>query len=322
MRCVDLIDEAKFRGLELYCQEKSYLVEVLLIDDEAYAELMSKLGNHVEAIEFAQGEVAYHNQGLRQQRAAAEAAREQATRESHKKQQETRAKTEQIAPGKVEEQAKGKKRAHQSDEDEEAKANKKKKPSSSRVTTEVITPMVRDDMPVKKVKRARPSDGQEEAEPRKKKKSSSTKDTAKASAPIVKDGMPVKKAKRAQIAKANPPPTALPRAMQARTDKKSSAEKKYVKMTDKKESAFANPVKGVAVKVTRKKASTPEPAYSRRLTRSTYKESEDKRMENVDEESEEDTDEGDFIEDDLAHKPKRKSEVGAMVRSNLFAGMR
>lgn len=359
IRSVDLIDEAKFRGLELFCQEKPYIVEVLLIDDEAYAELMDKLGNHHEAIEFAQGEVSHRNQELRRQRAITEAAKEQATREfsvkqQEKQQQKTRGETEKMAPGQVEEQektarvqeqerrqeradsgylselttpppvshssngeqAKGKKHAHPGDEEEEAMPKKKNKPFSFKGTTKATMPVVKDGTLAKDVKRSRPSEEEEEAMPRKKNKLCSSKDATKVNLPMVKN------VKRSRIAKTDPPPTALPRAMQARVNKKPSIEKKDTKTTDENKPAITKPAKGVALKAAQKKVSSPKPSYARRVTRSTYKEPEEEKMEDTDEESEEETDEDDFVVEDPAYTSKRKSKVGAMARSNLFAGMR
>lgn len=245
MRCIDLLDEIEFRGLEVDSQEKSYLLEVLLIDDEAYAELMSKLGNHHEAMEFAQGEVAHWNQELRRQRAVTEAARGQFMRKSN------------------EDQPKGKKRVCSTEEDEEVIFKKKKRLSAPEDT--------------------------------------------------FKHDTPVEKVKPSRIANTNCQPTTPPQAMQARINKKPSLKNK--------EPAIAEPAKGVAVKIARKKGAVRKSSYARNLTRSTHKGSKDEEMQDIDQESEEESDD-DFIVNDLAYKPKGKSKVGAMARSNLFAGLR
>jgi len=118
----------------------------------------------------------------------------------------------------------------------------------------------------------------------------------------------VRKVRPFRIAKTNCRPTTLPRAMQARINKKPSFEKE--------EPAIAEPAKGVAVKIARKKESGPKSSQSARLTRSIHRSSED------DQGSEDEANDEEFIVDDLSYKSKRKSKVGAMARSNLFAGLR
>ncbi|CAE7215106.1 hypothetical protein PTNB85_06824 [Pyrenophora teres f. teres] len=308
MRCANLIDEAKFRDLELVSQERSYLADVLLIDDEAYAELMAKLGNKQEAIEYAQGEVAYYNQELRRKRAVAGAEKEQVMRESNGKQQQVRADAEQTASEKVEEQ----KPTVEAQEQEKIRESQDSDNGSGLNNL----PAAGDSSAGKQLKgnkRARPSDdGHEKSVPKKKARSSAPKSTTKNDTPVAKDEKPVKMMKLSRVAKANGPPTALPRAMQTHMNKTPSVKREDTKMTDSEEPTIAEPVKGVAVKIKRKKESAPKPS---RLTRRTRSDSDDEEME-------EDSDEDYFVVDDLAYKSKRKSKVSAMARSNFFSGMR
>jgi hypothetical protein len=98
MNRLALLDKAQVRELELDGESKRYLVDVLVLSDEAYVELVENLGCHVLAMEFAQGAVKHHNQDLRRERAEAEAAQQEAVREAHeKKKQGERAKAEKLA---------------------------------------------------------------------------------------------------------------------------------------------------------------------------------------------------------------------------------
>ncbi|KAI4668850.1 uncharacterized protein J4E78_002678 [Alternaria triticimaculans] len=85
MKQQELLEEAQIRGLEIDNGDKTHLVKILIVDDEAYAKLMEVLGCRFRAADFAQGEVKLYNQELKRKRAEAEAKQQQATREMHKK---------------------------------------------------------------------------------------------------------------------------------------------------------------------------------------------------------------------------------------------
>ena len=128
MRYIDLLNEAEFRGLEVDSQEKSYLVEVLLIDDKAYAELMAKLGSHQEAIEFAQGEFAHYNQELRRQRTVTKVQELEDSQKHRNPSYSSELPTPLTAGDNSDEkQPKGKKRVRPTEKDEEMIFEKKKK---------------------------------------------------------------------------------------------------------------------------------------------------------------------------------------------------
>ncbi|KAI4700639.1 hypothetical protein J4E81_003600 [Alternaria sp. BMP 2799] len=84
MKPQELLEEAHIRGLEIDNGEKTYLVNILAIDDEAYAKLMEVLGCRFRAADFAQGEVKLYNQEVKRKRTEAEAKQQKATREMHK----------------------------------------------------------------------------------------------------------------------------------------------------------------------------------------------------------------------------------------------
>ncbi|KAI4693520.1 uncharacterized protein J4E88_001893 [Alternaria novae-zelandiae] len=86
MKHQELLEEAQIRGLEIDNGDKTYLVNILIIDDEAYAKLMEVLGCRFRAADFAQGEVKLYNQELKRKRAEAEAEakQQQAICEMHK----------------------------------------------------------------------------------------------------------------------------------------------------------------------------------------------------------------------------------------------
>jgi hypothetical protein len=60
-----LLEEAKFRSLELVHDNKDYIIEVLVVNDEAYFELMQKLGDRYLAEEFSQGAVKQYHRDLK-----------------------------------------------------------------------------------------------------------------------------------------------------------------------------------------------------------------------------------------------------------------
>ncbi|KAI4943505.1 hypothetical protein J4E91_009415 [Alternaria rosae] len=74
----ELLDEARVRGLEIDDKDKTHLVKILIIDDEAYAKLMEVLGCHLKAVDFAQGEVKLYNHKLKRKRGEAEASQQHA----------------------------------------------------------------------------------------------------------------------------------------------------------------------------------------------------------------------------------------------------
>jgi len=84
MKQQELLEEAHIRGLEIDNGDKTYLVNILIIDDEAYAKLMEVLGCRFKAADFAQGEVRLYNHEMKRQRAEAEAKQQQSVREMHK----------------------------------------------------------------------------------------------------------------------------------------------------------------------------------------------------------------------------------------------
>ncbi|KAI4656044.1 hypothetical protein J4E93_000760 [Alternaria ventricosa] len=97
MKQQELLEEVQIRGLEIDNGDKTYLVHILIIDDEAYAKLMEVLGCRFRAADFAQGEVKLYNQELKRKRAEAEAKQQQATREMHKKaKRDARVKAEKL----------------------------------------------------------------------------------------------------------------------------------------------------------------------------------------------------------------------------------
>jgi len=97
MKQQELLEEAQIRGLEIDNGDKTYLVNILIIDDEAYAKLMEVLGCRFRAADFAQGEVKLYNQEVKRKRTEAEAKQQKATREMHKKaKRDARVKAEKL----------------------------------------------------------------------------------------------------------------------------------------------------------------------------------------------------------------------------------
>ncbi|KAI4917810.1 hypothetical protein J4E85_009902 [Alternaria conjuncta] len=97
MKQQELLEEAQIRGLEIDNGGKTHLVNILIIDDEAYAKLMGVLGCRFRAADFAQGEVKLYNQEVKRKRAEAEAKQQQAIREMHKKaKRDARVKAEKL----------------------------------------------------------------------------------------------------------------------------------------------------------------------------------------------------------------------------------
>ena len=117
MKQQELLEEAQIRGLEMDNGEKTYLVNILIIDDEAYAKLMEVLGCRFRAADFAQGEVKLYNNEMKRKRAEAE-AKQQAIREMHKKaKQDARVKAEKL----VWEKKQAEKKAAKAQEQEQRK---------------------------------------------------------------------------------------------------------------------------------------------------------------------------------------------------------
>ncbi|KAI4664652.1 uncharacterized protein J4E79_002950 [Alternaria viburni] len=97
MKQQELLEEAQIRGLEIDNGDKTYLVNILIVDDEAYAKLMEVLGCRFRAADFAQGEVKLYNQEVKRKRTEAEAKQQKATREMHKKaKRDARVKAEKL----------------------------------------------------------------------------------------------------------------------------------------------------------------------------------------------------------------------------------
>lgn len=69
MKQQELLDEAQVRELELDNEDKTHLVNILIIDDEAYVRLMEVLGCRFKAVDFAQGEVKLYNPEMKRKRA-------------------------------------------------------------------------------------------------------------------------------------------------------------------------------------------------------------------------------------------------------------
>jgi hypothetical protein len=64
MKRQQLLEEAQFRGLEIVDDNKGCLIEMLVINDEAYFELIQKLGDRYIAEEFAKGAVEQYHREL------------------------------------------------------------------------------------------------------------------------------------------------------------------------------------------------------------------------------------------------------------------
>jgi hypothetical protein len=308
-----LLDEVQFRELELDVDYKGYLVDVLVLNDKAYFELIDKLGDPIEAMEFAQGEVKHFNKELRRKRAVAQAAAQQTEREAHKKKrEEERAKAEQLAFEEKEAKKKAKE-AKQAAEAQQQVQKRRRKDSqntdsdySSKSTSSPGTGESGDAASVKGKKRARSNDNDtEDNTPRKKSKSS------KSSQP----------SKTPRVIKAKRTPTTLPRAMQASVDKASSTKDEDVEMSEWNDSdglVRSRPVKKTTKKTTQVNAPTIVPSQaSTRRTRSTsvVEDPEDEDTEDADEDFEDNIDT--FVEDD-GYEPKRKSKIDAMTGSKLF----
>ncbi|RYN47698.1 hypothetical protein AA0114_g7566 [Alternaria tenuissima] len=327
----DLLNEAQFRTLELDSEDKKYLVEVLVINDKAYFELIEMLGDPLEAVEFALGEVKQHNKELRQEQAAAvKAAAERTKRErkealkvqqqakrevQEKKRQEEREKTGKLAPKKKKvEKVKEEKHAVEAPKQERKRKRKISQGADdsgyfSKSSSPPETGKKDDEVSLKGNKRARSNDDDDEDKtPTKKAKSSKPPQSPMASRTI--------KPKRK--------PAALPRTMQAGANKTSSGKDKDVEMSDQVDSDVVIPAKPVK-KTTKKTArvdarNTDPPQVSKRRTRSTcvVENEEDEDMEDTDEDAEDDDA---FVVDD-GYKSTRKSRPKAKEVQKFFSGMR
>jgi chemotaxis protein histidine kinase CheA len=305
MNRLALLDEAQVRELELDGEDKKYLVDVLVLNDEAYVELMDQIGCRVLAIDFAQGAVRHHNQNLRRERAEAEAAQQQDIHEAHKKKKQgERAKAEKLAFEKrqAEKRAKELKQAADAKEHEQKRKRKESQNPdsgySSKSSASPETGESSDTASSKGKKRARPNyDNAEDSTPNKKVKSSQT-------------------SKAPRVIKPKRKPAALPRAMQAGATKASSANSKDIEMSDK-------PVKSASKKTTKVDSPSTRPSQTGRpRTRSNWvvEDAEDEDMEDADQDTDNESEFADYIEDDMGGR-KRKSNIGAMASSKLFAGL-
>ncbi|KAL1799812.1 hypothetical protein ACET3X_000154 [Alternaria dauci] len=342
----DLLNEAQFRALELEADYKPYLIEVLLINDTAYSELMGMFGDHFEALEFALGEVKQHNKELRQDRAAAAAkaatekrereqeetrkAQQQAAREArNKKRQEERAKTVELASKKKEAEENVKEKKHAVEAPKQEQKRKRKISHDTNDSGYFSKPA------------SPPETGEtnNKASPKGKKRARSNDDDNE-------DRMPTKKAKsskppqrplapRAIKRKRKSAPVALPRAIQAGTNKTASAKDKDVEMSDDDQSdivAPAKPVKKTTEKTMRIETHDTVPVdVVKRRTRSTYVlKEEDKGLEDEDEDEDmEDTDdaaedEDAFVVDDgwePTCKAASKRKLSSEEKRKLFRGV-
>jgi hypothetical protein len=266
---------------------------------------MDQIGCRVLAVDFAQGAVRHHNQNLRRERAEAEAAQQQTVREAHKKKkQEERVKAEKLAFEKRQAEKKAKELKQAADAKEHEQKRKRKaiqNPDSGYSSKSSASPETgenNDAASSKGKKRARPNeDNAEDSTPNKKVKSSQT-------------------FKVPRVIKPKRKPAALPRAMQAGASKASSIDSKDVEMGNK-------PVKSTTKKTTKANAPSTQPSQTGRpRTRSNWVvgNSEDEDMEDADQDTDNESEFADFIEDDIGGR-KRKSNIGAMASSRLFAGL-
>ena len=329
----NLLNEAQFRTLELDFDHKKYLVEVLVINDKAYFELMEMLGDPLEAVEFALGEVKQHNKEMRQERAAAAKAaaertkrerkeafklRQQAKRDAQeKKRQEEREKTVKLASKKREAEEKVKEKKHPVEAPKQERKRKIDQGADdsgylSKSSSPPGTGKNDDEASLKGKKRARANDDDDEDKtPTKKAKSS-------------KPPQPPQPPVASRTIKPKRKPAALPRAMQAGANKTSSGKDKDVEMSDQVDSDVvvpAKPVKKTTKKTTRVDArNTDPPQVSKRRTRSTcvVENEEDEGMEDSDEDAEDDDA---FVVDD-GYKSTRKSRPKAKEVQKFFSGMR
>ncbi|RYN84707.1 hypothetical protein AA0117_g1609 [Alternaria alternata] len=332
----DLLNEAQFRTLELDFDEKKYLVEVLVIDDKAYFELMEMLGDPLEAVEFTLGEVKQHNKEMRQERAAAAKAaaertkrerrealkvQQQAKREvQEKKRQEEREKTGKLAPKrkKVEEKVKEEKHTVEAPKQERKRKRKISQGADdsgyfSKSSSPPETGKKDDEASLKGNKRARSNDNDDDEDKTPTKKAKSSKPPQPPQPPVTSCTIKPKRK-----------PAALPRAMQAGANKTSSGKDKDVEMSDQVDSDVVVPAKPVK-KTTKKTArvdarNTDPPQVSKRRTRSTcvVEDEEDEGMEDSDEDAEDDDA---FVVDD-GYKSTRKSRPKAKEVQKFFSGMR
>jgi len=325
----DLLNEAQFRTLELDFDEKKYLVEVLVINDKAYFEFVEMLGDPLEAVEFALGEVKQHNKEKRQERAAAAKAaaertkrerkeafklRQQAKRDAQeKKRQEEREKTVKLASKKREAEEKVKEKKHPVEAPKQERKRKIDQGADdsgyfSKSSSPPGTGKNDDEASLKGKKRARANDDDEDKTPTKKAKSSKPPQP-----PVV-----------SRTIKPKRKPVALPWAMQAGANKTSSGKDKDVEMSDQVDSDVVVPAKPVK-KTTKKTArvdprNTDPPQVSKRRTHSTcvVENEEDEDMEDTDEDAEDDDA---FVVDD-GYKSTRKSRPKAKEVQKFFSGMR
>jgi hypothetical protein len=288
-----LLDEAQFRGFELDFDYKGYLVEVLVLNDEAYVDLMQKLGDPIEAVEFARGEVKQHNKELRQQRVAAKAkaertereraeahaAAQQAEREAREtKRQEERVKAKQLALERrnAEKKAQEMKQAAEAQKQEQTRKRSDSQNNDSGYSSKYTTSPGSDQ-----------SSGMASAKGKKRVRSNDDD---------VEDKAPDKKAKSSKPLQSSKAPRPV------------------------------KPVKKTTKETTRVDAPTVVPLQaSTRQTRRILivEDSVNESMEDTREGSDEDTedDEDDFVVDDgYESKPKRKSKLSARDKKRLFAG--
>ncbi|RYO67417.1 hypothetical protein AA0113_g4578 [Alternaria arborescens] len=333
----DLLNEVQFRTLELDFDEKKYLVEVLVINDKAYFESMEMLGDPLEAVEFALGEVKQHNKEMRQERAAAaaKAAAERTKRErkealkvqqqakhkvQEKKRQDEREKTGKLAPKKKEVEEKVKEEKHAVEAPKQERKRKRKISQGaddsgyfSKSSSPPETGKKDDEASLKGNKRVHSTDNDDDEDKTPTKKAKSSKPPQPPQPPVA-----------SRTIKPKRKPAALPRAMQAGANRTSSGKDKDVEMSDQVDSDVVVPAKRVE-KTTKKTArvdarNTDLPQVSKRRTRSTrvVGNEEDKDMEDTDEDAEDDDA---FVVDD-GYKSTRKSRPKAKEVQKFFSGMR
>ncbi|KNG49530.1 hypothetical protein DDE82_004879 [Stemphylium lycopersici] len=338
MKQHELLNEVQVRELELYHEGKEHLIEILTLNDISYCELMYMLDDRYEATEFARRCVKHEVYKQRAKEARAKAARMVFQRTPvDDRASEVKKGQEYVEEPKEEFKAELNEMKNQSrreklgpepvvrEQKRESDRIWKRKDSNSSEASDLIKlvapPLSGDDTGMeqpKGKKRARQEDEEAKNPIEKKSKTTSlgeedagrSRKKAKASSPsrTLPGGKPQRK------------PVALPRAMQASANKEPSTKSTDVEMSDADDSVDAQP-RRAAIKQGARRKKPPQAIQRRTRSTSTIEEPEDEEIEDADQLSEEGFDDYNFIVEDIDYRPKR-SKVGAMARTKLFAGIR
>ncbi|KAF1830769.1 hypothetical protein BDW02DRAFT_601374 [Decorospora gaudefroyi] len=312
----ELQDEAQIRGLSLVrADDLPYLVDIMILNDRTFAECYYRLEDRQLNVEQLRDEAIIKQARLDSQKhynvrellaAIAAKAGHVAVEELNGK---IRAKESEVKQAAVERR---RKKAHEecarriTDADVERNGSNPKDSgySSTSISSTKATDEIHPRKPKGK-KRARSEDDDDEGStPNKRVKAAGLTNV------------------RRRVMK---PKSLLPRGIQARAEQKQAPPKADVKIHNADEPVILETPK-VSTKATRERAPAQRPPQvPRRRTRSNFvieDSGEDSSQEDTNPGSEENEEDDDWLVEDMAPKPKRKSGLSAMDRSDLFSGMR